>query len=340
MAALLRAGDLRAARAQWLETLTSADEVECVALIECGRILVNYPRTAVEQLRAYWHRTRDERVRAVIVACAPRPGESPQRPEPQPDRAPRWDRRAIEQARHRAGGPVRTEVRPELRRTRRKARPESRTVAEYAATRAEVDDAPQRGTQPDGYALDYDTAAVYPVMRDRERPDPRRSAVREGRPCVALGCNLMPSAADRTHRDGLCQECRELDRPGVEVPESATRAQMIEALCAYIHQHYPRALDHLRREWSRYSNAADRATVAAWVEAHTDPDAEPPAAPALAGCQTCGDDRSPRDLRHLAADDGQCAGCRALESDPAPAVTPSATADEPATEAEPVALAA
>ncbi|GAA2798907.1 hypothetical protein [Saccharopolyspora taberi] len=341
VAALLRTGDFRAARAQWRETLTSADARELAVLAECGRILAAHPRTGVKCLREYWQRS-DAQARAVIAACAPSPGEQRERPEPQPDRAPRWDRRAIENARRHAGGEVRTEVRPERRRAQRQARAEARTVTEYAATRAGVDDAPQRSEQPDGYAIDYERMAVNPVARDRERPDPRKTAVRDGgRPCVALGCNLIPSVADRAHRDGLCQECRELGRPGVELPEGATRAQAIEALCAYIHQHYPRALDHLRTEWGRYGSQADRDTVAAWVQANTTEPAEQSTAPELAACQTCGEDRSPRDVRRLSADDGQCAGCRALESAPALSAVPSATADDAATtEAEPAALAA
>ncbi|MBQ0927554.1 hypothetical protein [Saccharopolyspora endophytica] len=340
VAALLRTGDLRAARAQWRETLTSADAREISALAECGRILAEHPRTGVKRLREYWKRA-DERDRAVIAACAPRPGEQRERPEPQADRASRWDRQAIENARRRAGGAVRTEVRPELRRAQRKARAEARAVTEYAATRAGVDDAPQRGERPDGYAVDYERMAINPVARDRERPDPRTTAVRDGgRPCVALGCNIEPSRADRAHRDGLCQECRELGRPGIQVPDNATRAQAIEALCAYIHQHYPRALKHLRTEWSRYSHQTDRDTVAAWAAANASEPAEQPAAPELAACQTCGEDRSPRDVRHLPADDGQCAGCRALESAPALSVVPSAADDAPAAAAEPAALAA
>ena len=341
VAALLRAGDFRAARAQWRETVTSADEVERTTLVECGRILAAYPRTATAHLRAYWHRETDERARAVIEACAPRPGEPrEQAAEPQPDRAPRWDRRTIERerAQHRAGGEVTTEIRPELRRARTRPRAESRAVTEYIDSRAGVDDAPQRPEQPNGYAIDYEAAAVYPVLSDRDRPDPRATAVRDGgRPCVALGCALIPSVADRTHRDGLCQECRELDRPGIELPEAATRTQAIEALCAYIHQHYPRALDHLRTEWRRYPAQTDRETVAAWVKANT---AEQPATSELAACQTCGDHRRPRDIRHLDADDEQCAGCRALESAPARPAVPSAAADEPAAEAEPATVAA
>ncbi|GAB3289073.1 hypothetical protein [Parasphingorhabdus pacifica] len=338
VAALLRTGDIRAAREQWHETLTSADEHERHVLATCAGILTTCPRTAVKRLREYWRRS-DERTQAVIAACAPRPGEQrDQATEPQPEHAPRWDRRAIEQARaqRRAGGDVTTEIRPEPRRARKRARTEARAVTEYAATRAGVDDAPQRTARPDGYALDYEAAAVYPVMSDQDRPDPRTTAVRDGgRPCVALGCNLVPSVADRAHRDGLCSECRELGRPGIALPTDATRAKGIEALCAYIHQHYPRALDHLRAEWHRYGNQTDRDIVAAWVTANAAQPAGQSAAPELPACQTCGEDRRPRDLRHLPVDDGQCAGCRALETAPALSIVPSAAA-----EAEPATLAA
>ena len=223
----------------------------------------------------------------------------------------------------------------QLRRAQRKARAEARAVTEYATTRAGIDDAPQRAEQPDGYAVDYERMAINPVARDRERPDPRTTAVRDGgRPCVALGCNIEPSRADRAHRDGLCQECRELGRPGIQVPDNATRAQAIEALCAYIHQHYPRALDHLRTEWSRYSAQADRDTVAAWVTANATerPAAEQPAAPELAPCATCGTERVPRDVRWQDVDDGQCANCRRLDNLWPGQMAAAATVEAPAPE--------
>ncbi len=320
VAALLRAGDVRTARQQWRETLRSAEPHECAVLAECGRILAEHPRTAPARLRDLWRRS-DEQARTVIVACAPVPGEQRARPEPEPDRTPRWNR----SNRYQAPSTVHREVRPELRRAPRWIREESRAVTTYMDTRAGVDDAPQRAERPDGYAIDYDNAAKYPVR---------------GRPCIALGCNIEPSSADRAHGDGLCQECRELGRPGIAVPDNATRTQAIGALCAYVHQHYPRALDHLRAEWGRYSDPADRDTVATWVAANVPQSAEDTAAPELSVCQTCGEQRRPRDVRHLPADDGECAECRSLvDSVPSLASVPSAV-DGVTAEPDPAPLAA
>ncbi|GAB3686656.1 hypothetical protein GCM10027597_38820 [Saccharopolyspora tripterygii] len=323
VAALLRAGDLDAAREQWDVTLASADEVETAALLECGRILTCYPRTSTVHLRAAWTRATDPRVRAVIEACAPRPDEQPAHAsgsEPEQE-APRWDRHAIEGARatRRTAEPVSTDTDPQRRRDRRQQEQAARSLTAHLSYTANnptpTESEPATGGHP-GHAVDYDRMAINPVAQDRERRDPRRTAVRgNGRPCVALGCHVEPSRADESeHSDGLCGECRDAGRPGIQTPDDTTHEQAIEARCAYIWDHYPAALDHLRREWARCRSEADRATVAAWVKSHVpDPPAEPLSAPELPACATCAAERGPRDLRQQPADDGQCASCRTLD---------------------------
>ncbi|MEB3371300.1 hypothetical protein [Saccharopolyspora mangrovi] len=340
VAALLRSGDLRAAREQWDVTLASADEVETAALLECGRILTCYPRTATAHLRAAWQRATDPRIRAVIEACVPRPDyQAAHSPGSESEQgSPRWDRHAIERARatRRTAEPVSTDNDAKRRRDRRQQQQAAQSLTAhlaYATANPATDHEPHRtGARPDGYAVDYEQLAVNPVMRDRERRDPRRTAVSgNGRPCVALGCHVEPSRADRQQRDGLCQECREAGRPGIEAPEDANPAQMIEALCAYIWQNYPAALDHLRREWTRCSSDADRATVAAWVKANVpELPAEPVSVPEFAACATCAAARGPRDLRQQPADDGQCASCRTLDDTaPEKMITPAAVESAP-----------
>ncbi|MEV4734716.1 hypothetical protein [Saccharopolyspora sp. NPDC049426] len=323
VAALLRTGDLHAAREQWDVTLASADEVETAALLECGRILTCYPRTATAHLRAAWNRATDPRIRAVIEACAPRPDDQPA-PAPGSEseqESPRWDRHAIERARatRRTAEPVSTDNDPQRRRDRRQQQQAAQSLTAHLAYTADnpttTEPEPATGGHP-GHAVDYDRMAINPVAQDRERRDPRRTPVRgNGRPCVALGCHVEPSRADASeHSDGLCGECRDAGRPGIQAPDDATHEQAIEALCAYIWDNYPAALDHLRREWARCSSDADRATVAAWVKANVpEPPAQPVSVPELATCATCAAERGPRDLRQQPADDGQCASCRALD---------------------------
>lgn len=324
VAALLRVGDLHAAQEQWDVTLAAADDTELAALLECGQILASYPRTATTVLRGYWKRTTDPRVRAVIEACAPRPDDQPaQNSEATPEEDPRWDRRSIERARasRRRGSPVTKAHDPQARRDSRQRSQAAHSLAIHLSyTDTEDGPAPDvtsqrtNGGHP-GHAIDYERLAVDPAAQDRDSRDPRRTAVRDnGRPCVALGCHVEPSRADRQQRDGLCQECREAGRPGIQVPEDPSRAQMIEALCAYIWQNYPAAVHHLRREWARCRSEADRATVAAWVKSHVpETSDEPVSAPELSACATCAAERGPRDLRQQPADDGQCASCRALD---------------------------
>lgn len=338
VAALLRAGNLRAAREQWAVTLTAADDTELAALLECGRILASYPRTGTTLLRGYWQRATDPRVRAVIEACAPRPEDQPTRePQPAPEDGPRWDRHSIQRARasRRRGGTVTRSRNPQARRDRRQRRQAAQSLALHLSyTDTEDGPAPDTTTQRPsgghpGHAIDYERLAVDPAAQDRDSRDPRRTAVRgNGRPCVALGCHVEPSRADRQQHDGLCGECRDAGRPGIQVPDDANRAQMLEALCAYIWEHYPAALNHLRQEWARHTGT-DRDTIAAWVTTHVpDTDKETAKVVQLAACATCAAERGPRDLRQQPADDGQCASCRTLDNPPAPENAATASAAE------------
>ncbi|MGJ7905332.1 hypothetical protein ACOQFL_02490 [Actinopolyspora sp. H202] len=317
VAALLRTGNVRDARRQWSETMSSAEQDERAALTECARILAHYPRTALTRLRAYW-RQADERTRAVIEACAPTPEEHRKQTEPQPDRSPRWDRRAIEgaRARRRTGGTVRTTTDPQHRstppqnraRARRVMREEAATTHDYLDARAGVDDAPARGAQPDGYAINYEDMAVYPDARDTERRDPRTTPARDGQCCIALGCQLITSHADLRVGDGLCEECRDVGRPGLDVSATASHTQMIEARCAYLAEYYPYPTKHLRTLWQQ-ANQADRDTIAQWVT--TNLPTEQAAAPSeLTPCEQCGTRRNPRDLARVNTDDGECRACR------------------------------
>ena len=125
-------------------------------------------------------------------------------------------------------------------------------VSSYLATRGGVDDAAEQGGRPDGYTIDYDRAAL-------ERPQ----AV------VCTGCHLERTPADVVRGDGVCADCR---ADGLGRDPMVVRC---EAILAAAVRRGPWARRELRRLWNA-ADAADRATVTAWVAAH---DARIPPAP-------------------------------------------------------------
>lgn len=128
--------------------------------------------------------------------------------------------------------------------------------------------------------------------------------------CIALGCGLEPSRADQQRGDGLCQECRELSRPGLDVRTTATRAQKLQTWCRYIAANYPRALPTLRALYKTAQSQADKNIIADEGRRLT-PEEEPAAE---TPCQTCGLHRSTRDTQQ--GDNGQCRRCHTLENAP------------------------
>ncbi len=301
VAAMVKSGKLREAKRTTAQLLDNVHPSVLALLRECADILSRPNTVARPKLTALWQRS-DQTGRKIIEACAPTrdewdhrqvaelPAENPNRPSTP---APR-------QVTTRRGTPAnRTELR-----TRRDQRQARKDTAAYFAQRTEVDDQPRDDDRPDGYALDYDRAAV-PALR--------------GTPCVC--CWLERSAADqntsRRSDDGLCSECREKARPGIpELPASHSRADAITARCALIaakyHPDTARAI--LRNEWHRAQAAQDRATIAEWVQANAatvDAPAAPVPAQATPACETCGATRQVRD--------GQCVDCRTLDAAPAPA---------------------
>lgn len=342
VAILVKEGDNRRAKREMRELLNVADHASLALIGRCASTLEKYPhRIAVDKLRNAWRRTTDETHRALIAACAPEQDNGQYRPQTEPAapsrygrdnyRAPRNSRRSYDPTRRKA------------QRTQRQARQEADAVR-YFTERAGVSEGQQikdrddRAQDAQVYAsgLDYDKAGV---------PDTR------GLPCVA--CWLERAAADVvTARvraghgdDGLCGDCRESGRPGIpELPADHTRADAIEARCAFIAERAgTSARGILRREWKRYADPRERATVAAWVQAHPLPEpvapSEQPAEPAAPGtavdgaCEQCGGIRQVRR--------GLCVDCRALDSAPVLSAVPSAAADEPAAEVdEPAPLAA
>jgi hypothetical protein len=86
---------------------------------------------------------------------------------------------------------------------------------------------------------------------------------------VCTGCHLKRTPADVARGDGVCADCRAdgLGRDPIVVG--------CEAILAAVVRRGPWARRELRRLWNA-AEAADRATITAWVAAH---DAQIPPAP-------------------------------------------------------------
>jgi hypothetical protein len=324
VAAMLKNGNLRQAKRNMALLLDNVHPSVLALLNECADILSRPTAIARPKLTAVWRRyAAHPEAQKIIEACAPARDEWDHRqvPElPADDHPRRADTPTPRPVNTRSGTPV---SREDLR-ARRDQRQARKDTAAYFAQRTEGDDQPRDDDRPDGYALDYDHAAV-PALR--------------GTPCVC--CWLERSTADqatsRRSDDGLCSECREKARPGIpELPAGHTRADAITARCALIaakyHPDTARAI--LRNEWYRAQTAQDRATIAAWVQAHTATvDAPAASAPAQVTptCGTCGATRQIRDE--------QCVDCRTLDTEPA-AVSGSAIDPDAAGQAHAAALTA
>lgn len=306
LAALVNSGAFKEAKRQARALIDTADPRHLELIARCAEIAETHPRTAITRLRWMWHQA-DADGRAIIAACVPAPGEDRSRPQLDEQRAPRWN------ARNRYRAPSTVTVRKGRPRRPQRRDDEPAVSVRYHESRAGVDDQPTRAERPAGYANDYDKAAV-PAQR--------------GTACVS--CWIERAAADmRPHDDGLCSECRDAGRRGVEpLPNGSSRAEAIAARCAHIAANHLPATARvlLRADWHS-SPKREQAVIAAWVAAHPIPDTAKPAhvvAELPAPCATCAEPRRPRDLRRQDSDDGQCAPCRAA----APADTDEEAAAE------------
>src|SRR5262245_42262492 len=111
LAGLVRAGDRAEAKRQARTLLDTADPRHLTIVAQCATILDYWPRIGVAKLRAYGQSCTDPQDRAIIAACAPEPGEHPQRT--QHNNAHRGNT-----GKHQARRTVRRQMRPELRRRR------------------------------------------------------------------------------------------------------------------------------------------------------------------------------------------------------------------------------
>lgn len=247
-----------------LFTSLRPSERELAALLECARTLQRPTKVARPRFEALQKRAADaDDVRDIIAACAPaewdqhRPvvtvGHADQR-------APRWTEDNRQEA------PRDISIGRALRRLPDPASEEAAQRAHnlmeaYAATRLGVDDdTPAKPVQVDAVSVRPDSPTVYASGLDYD--DAAKHPAR-GR---CLVCNVEPSECDRRQRDGLCEDCRERGRPGLDVlPVNASRATRIRAVCAYRLAHAPHPLRALRAEWTRYTRDEDRRVIEDWV---------------------------------------------------------------------------
>ncbi|GAB3162205.1 hypothetical protein GCM10027258_80840 [Amycolatopsis stemonae] len=318
LTALVEAGNIPAARKLGKKLLNVAETRELWLIARIADLLENRPRTAVDILRQWWASAPSEGDRAIIAACAPKNGEQRRRPQADTGRAPRWNGRN----KYQAPSTVKTEQRAELRR-RRRSRQEQADAAEFAkyqAERAGVADGEQlrdrddaaRAEQVYASGFDYDRAALYGTGGTR---------------CVGCWISRGPGEvnAERIEEgrndDGLCVECRESGVAGIPaLPAVHSRRSAVYARCDFIAAQLmttDAVMRAMRREWREAADPAVRGMIADYATAHQfyadafDRLAGPVDVPELADCGTCGEQRKPRDVRWLSADDGLCTECRA-----------------------------
>lgn len=254
VASLVRAGDLAAAKRRVRTVINNVDPGTLALMGKCAATLSSYPYDiAVAKLRNAWQRTTSHEDRAVIAACVPDQDPGLYRPDSETADTPRYGRGNYQAPRNSSTRYEHSAQRtvPEQR-TRARAQAEPRTVTEYSQTRAGVDDTPARAERPIAYELDYDRAAVEDLRT---------------RPCV--WCTVERAVIDvYTDRlktghgdDGLCTECRSLNRPGIpELPAGHTYTDAIHARCDY--HAAQNGMPAVRAEWRRAMRQGRRLTAA------------------------------------------------------------------------------
>ncbi|XVV02675.1 hypothetical protein ACQPW3_35790 [Actinosynnema sp. CA-248983] len=256
IAAAIQAGNVRRAKRYTAQLLDKLDPSTRAVIAGCVDTIERYPERADVHLRARWKAASTDTDRTVIETFGTAFLQRDRRPAP----APTDHRRAWRTAPR----DLHTETRPEARRTltdqdraRLRAHDRAEALAADYAPRAGVDDEPPQATV---YAsgLDYDRAAV-PALR--------------GTPCVRCWLERTPADHHRPSDDGLCGECRDKGRSGIpDLPAGHTRADAVEARCAFLAATYPNARALLVRWWKTYATPADRIVITDWAHRHPLPD--------------------------------------------------------------------
>ncbi|MEV4241679.1 hypothetical protein AB0J47_41770 [Nocardia sp. NPDC049737] len=139
---------------------------------------------------------------------------------------------------------------------------------EIARTRTGLDirDDDRPAFQANGSGIDYDHTTLPPL---------------QGWVCVYCFGERVCSDHYRTnthgHRisdDGLCQHCRDHDRPGIAtLPAGFTLADEIAAYCQHLTDHYPTAAPALLDALQQRSTRIERGLIMAFLDQHPHPSA-------------------------------------------------------------------
>ncbi|WP_327097373.1 relaxase domain-containing protein [Nocardia vinacea] len=279
IAELLRTGQIRTAAAAFRELTDNVADEQRAIIERVAETLYHYAfPIALARLRYAADQFPEHR--ALIESCTPSSDPHVYQPATE-SAAPRYRR----DQRHEAArdNPTRTESSRSDMIPQPIDEDSANAVEDYLDTRANVDDNPfdqplPEGvphhydrdvipeSQPDGYVLDYDLAAV---------PDSH------GLSCVCCGLerariDITPISLRRSD-DGLCGDCRDNNEPGIPDHDPTDH---IQARCDHIAAIHPpeaaRAI--LRRDW-RASGPVARARITAWTTAHPLP--EPVTTPTL-----------------------------------------------------------
>ncbi|MBC3189455.1 hypothetical protein H7X46_00010 [Pseudonocardia sp. C8] len=248
VADLIARGATREARRRTARIADAADTETRALLGQILAALEKHPAVMLDELRNLW-KISDAAGRELVEACAPRAerrAEAAKETE-RAVRATRAERR--EYARRRPGEVATRQGTPQPRRSQR-ATDNDTATRRYFDERD--DPAAVTDEQSDYDQLDYDRAAVPPM---------------KGLPCVACGVERSTRDQQRTHDDGLCEDCRESGTAGVPIlPATATRADVLIARCDHIAATSANADERnarLNRDW-RCLKATDRFTVSDW----------------------------------------------------------------------------
>ena len=248
VADLIAAGATRETRRRTARLADTATVSTRALLGEILAALETHPAVTIPKLRDLW-KVSDEDGRALVLACVPhaeRRAEAATQAE-RMAQATRAERR--EYARRRPGSVVTRQGSPQPRRGQR-ATDNDTASRRYFDER--VDPAEDTDEQSDYQQLDYDLAAVPPMR---------------GLPCVACGVERSTRDQQRSHDDGLCEDCREDGTAGVAIrTATATRAEVLIARCEYIAATSATPAERnarLNRDW-RCLRTEDKFTVSDW----------------------------------------------------------------------------
>ncbi|WP_280377019.1 MobF family relaxase [Nocardia wallacei] len=231
----------------------------------------------VAKARLQWAADRNPHHRALIHACTPATDPHVYQPETDPHYpASRRDHR------HTAARDHEPRIDPDRRRTPRTPDTGAEIADAYHADRGAVDADPKHLPVPDGVEHHYRTTPSSTEASDGYAIDYDRAAVPHTHGFGCVHCGIERATNDTTPRpgrrsdDGLCGDCRDDDQPAIPDHDPADH---ITARCAHITTTYPpdQARAKLRRDWHDAPTRRARHTLTDWVRRNPFPDTTAPA---------------------------------------------------------------